>query len=116
MTIRPSQIVLVIGLLFFIFYLFKMRKLIFSRVIFLIGAIIGIALALFPQFSSIVANWLGIARGSDLVFYVFIIFSLFYFVSVNSEIRQVRNQITELTRAQALSNPLQGKPSKGNCK
>jgi len=110
MTIHPSQIVLIIGLLFFIFYIFKIRKLIFDRLIFLIGAVLGLVLALFPQLSSIVANWLGIVRGSDLVFYVFIIFSLFYFVSVNSEIRDLRKQITNLTRKQALATPTWGKP------
>ena len=112
MSIHPSQIVLIIGLLFFIFYIFFMRKLIFDRVIFLIGAAVGLVLALFPQLSSIVAKWLGIVRGSDLVFYIFIVFSLFYFVSVNTEIRNLRKQITDLTRVQALANPLRGKPVK----
>jgi hypothetical protein len=116
MTIHPSQIVLIIGLLFFIFYIFKMRKLIFDRIIFIIGAIIGIVLALFPGLSSIVANWLGIVRGSDLVFYAFILFSLFYFVSLNNEIRNLKKQITDLTRSQALANPVQGRYSKGKSK
>jgi hypothetical protein len=109
MTIHPSQIVLIIVLLFFIFYVFKLRKLIIDRIIFLVGGLIGIVLALFPQLSSIVANWLGIVRGSDLVIYSFIVFSLFYFVSVNAEIRDLRRQITDLTRKQALANPIIGK-------
>jgi hypothetical protein len=114
MTIHPSQIILIIGLLFFIFYLFKLRKLIFDRIFFLIVAIVGLILVLFPQLSAIVANWLGIVRGSDLVFYTFIIFSLFYFVSLNAEIRMLRKQITELARSQALANPVKGKKPKKN--
>jgi hypothetical protein len=104
-----GQILLLIGLLFFIFYVIEIRKLVFDRIIFIIGAVVGIFLVFFPEVSTVVANWMGIGRGADLVFYLFIIVSLFYFVSVNAEIRHLQKQITELTRTQALANPTLGK-------
>ena len=104
-----GQILLLIGLIFFIFYVIKIRKLVFDRMIFIIGAVVGIFLVFFPGISTVLANWMGIGRGADLVFYLFIIVSLFYFVSVNAEIRHLQKQITELTRTQALANPTLGK-------
>lgn len=104
-----GQILLLIGLALFIFYVIKIRKLVFDRIIFIIGAVIGIFLVFFPNVSTVIANWVGIGRGADLVFYLFIIVSLFYFVSVNAEVRNLQKQITELTRTQALANPELGK-------
>jgi hypothetical protein len=109
MSNHLGQILLLIGLLFFIFYVIKIRKLVFDRIIFIIGAVVGIFLVFFPGVSTVIANWMGIGRGADLVFYLFIIVSLFYFVSVNVEIRNLQKQITELTRTQALANPMLGK-------
>jgi hypothetical protein len=109
MSNHLGQILLLIGLLFFIFYVIKIRKLVFDRIIFIIGAVVGIFLVFFPGVSTVIANWMGIGRGADLVFYLFIIVSLFYFVSVNAEIRNLQKQITELTRTQALANPMLGK-------
>jgi hypothetical protein len=109
MSNHLGQILLLIGLLFFIFYVIKIRKLVFDRIIFIIGAVVGIFLVFFPGVSTVIANWMGIGRGADLVFYLFIIVSLFYFVSVNVEIRNLQKQITELTRTQALTNPMLGK-------
>jgi hypothetical protein len=109
MSNHLGQILLLIGLLFFIFYVIKIRKSVFDRIIFIIGAIVGIFLVFFPEVSTVIANWMGIGRGADLVFYLFIIVSLFYFVSVNAEIRNLQKQITELTRTQALANPMLGK-------
>ena len=109
MSNHLGQILLLIGLLFFIFYVIKIRKLVFDRIIFIIGAVVGIFLVFFPGVSTVIANWMGIGRGADLVFYLFIIVSLFFFVSVNAEIRHLQKQITELTRTQALANPILGK-------
>ncbi len=109
-----GQIVLLVGLALFILYVIKIRKLVFDRIIFIIGAVIGILLVFFPNVSTIIANWMGIGRGADLVFYLFIIVSLFYFVSVNAEVRNLQKQVTELTRTQALANPILGtQKSKG---
>jgi len=110
MTNHLGQILLLLGLLLFIYYVIKIRKLVFDRIIFIIGAVGGIFLVFFPQVSTTIANWMGIGRGTDLVFYLFIIVSLFYFVSVNAEIRNLRKQITELNRSQALAAPIRGKP------
>jgi hypothetical protein len=111
MSSHLGQILLIIGLVFFVFYVIKIRKLVFDRIIFIVGAIGGIILVFFPQLSTTIANWMGIGRGVDLVFYIFIIVSLFYFVSVNAEIRNLRKQITEIIRTQALANPIKGKSS-----
>lgn len=76
--------------------------------IFLIGAIFGIILVFFPNLSTRVANWLGIGRGVDLLFYLFIIFNLFFWVSAISKNRRTEKRITRIVRFIALTNPLRG--------
>ena len=105
MNIHLGQILLGIGLVFFIIYAFRIRKLVFDRIIFLFGAFAGLILVFFPELSTKIANWLGIGRGVDFIFYLFIIISLFYFVSVSAELRAMRKKVTELTRLYALQNP-----------
>lgn len=100
-----GQILLGIGLVLFIIYAFRIRKLVFDRIIFLFGAVAGLILVFLPELSTKIANWLGIGRGVDFIFYLFIIISLFYFVSVSAELRAMRKKVTELTRLYALQNP-----------
>jgi hypothetical protein len=53
----------------------------------------------------VVAHTVGIGRGADLVFYLFIIFSLFHFATSASRIRQLERQLTRLVQDKALAAP-----------
>jgi hypothetical protein len=105
MNIQLSQIFLVIALLVFGLYVFRVRTVFTDRIVLLILAIGGLVMVIHPNLSMWVANRIGIGRGTDLLLYVFILFSMFNFVGISSELKKIERQLTEVVRQQALQNP-----------
>jgi hypothetical protein len=104
MTIELSQIIIVLVMLGFAFYVFRGRTVLRDRIIYLVLLSTGVALAFYPDLSTRIANAVGIGRGTDLLLYVFILFSLFYYAGLASQFKKVEQQITALTRAIAILN------------
>ena len=102
-----SQWVLAIALVLVGLYLLKARKSASQQAIrrlFIIVAIAaGLIAVLFPNYTNVVASFLGIGRGADLLLYTFVVFTLFYVV------HQYRRQLwqekvtTDLARALTLA-------------
>lgn len=109
MTFHWSQVLLIGALALFIVYLFRARSVFFDRLIYLIGAIIGMVLVIDPNLATRIANLVGVGRGVDLLLYLFIVVSLFYTAAKNSEIKRLKRQLTSLAREQAIAHPIQGK-------
>lgn len=110
MTIHWSQILLIGALALFILYIFRVRSVFTDRLIYLAFAIVGIGLVIDPNFATRMANLLGVGRGADLLFYLFIIVSLFYSAAMTSEVNRLKRQVTSLVRELALEKPIEGKP------
>jgi hypothetical protein len=108
MTIQPSQILLTAALLLFILYIFRLRSEFIDRIVYIACTLAGIVFVIDPELSTRIANFLGIGRGADLIFYLFIIASLFYAVATRSRLRRMEIQLTELVRRDAISRPIQG--------
>lgn len=108
MTIQPSQILLTAALLLFIVYIFRLRSEFVDRIVYIACTLAGIVFVIDPELSTRIANFLGIGRGADLIFYLFIIASLFYAVATRSRLRRMEIQLTELVRRDAISRPIQG--------
>jgi hypothetical protein len=106
MTIHLSQVLLIAALGLFVIYFFRIRSQFFDRLIYLACALAGIVLVLFPNLSTVVANFLGIGRGADLLVYLFMIASLFYAAGMRSRVRRLEDQISILVRQHALDHPL----------
>jgi small membrane protein len=87
-----------------------MRSVLWDRIIYMGLIVGGITLAMYPDLSTVVANRLGITRGVDLMFYVFVLLGLFHFVSVSAELRRVERQLTAVVRHIAIENPVSGVP------
>lgn len=68
----------------------------------LLGLSTGVLAVIFPQITSTVATWLGIGRGTDLVFYMAIVFFLGYAVTTSAQTRRMDRTITLLARKIAL--------------
>lgn len=69
----------------------------------IVGALIVGALAvLFPSYTTVVASWLGIGRGADLLLYCFVIFALFYVVHQYRRQLWHEKTITDVARSLAL--------------
>ncbi len=107
MNIQVSQVVLIAALILFVVYIYRLRTVFLDRVIYLVCALVGIILVVDPPLTTQIANWLGIGRGADLLFYLFIIASLFYIVATRSRIRRLEQQITRLVQQNAIDHPIQ---------
>lgn len=62
----------------------------------------GIVLVWMPDDSTRVANLLGIGRGADLIYYIWIILSLAVFINVHLKLRQTLTLVTQLARHVAI--------------
>jgi hypothetical protein len=63
---------------------------------------IGIALTWMPSIANSIAHSMGVGRGSDLIFYMWILVSLFALITLHFSISRQNKQITELARALAI--------------
>ena len=70
----------------------------------LIGCILaaGIFLVVFPDLTNRLAVTLGVGRGADLVFYLFIVAFCYLILLVYAKIKKLEQQLAELARRQAL--------------
>jgi len=102
-----SQWVLAIALVLVGLYLLKARKSAsqqaIRRLFIIVALVAGLVAVLFPNYTNVVASFLGIGRGADLLLYTFVVFTLFYVV------HQYRRQLwqekvtTDLARALTLA-------------
>jgi small membrane protein len=111
MTIQINQVLLLAAILVFIHYVFRIRTIITDRLIFLIFTACGIMLVLRPDLATRIANLIHIGRGADLLLYVFVLFSIFNYVGITSELRAAERRMTEIVREIAISGALEGQPT-----
>ncbi len=98
-----SQIILITLVLVFALYVFRFRTVLRDRIIYLSLIAAGMTFIIAPELSTQVANMVGIGRGTDLVLYAFIMFTLFNNVSLTSQLKKTDQQITALVRHTAIA-------------
>ena len=108
MTVLPSQIILAAAIVAFFVYAFRLRTILFDRVIYLLLALGGLALVIRPALATDLAHVLGIGRGTDLLLYALVMLSLFRDVGTASELRQIERRLTLIVRRLALNTPRAG--------
>src|SRR4051812_20322095 len=89
-------------------YVVRMRTVLSDRLIYIVLAVAGMGLIVDPDFSTRIANLIGIGRGTDLILYTFIVFSLFHFAMQASYQKKVERQITVLARLLAIQGAQAG--------
>jgi small membrane protein len=94
------------------FIVTRSKILILERVITIIIILVGIVFLIYPNLTTRIANLVGIGRGSDLIFYLFIIYGIFWFNILSTRNRQIDRKLTKIVRAIALANPYFGNPEK----
>ena len=67
------------------------------------AALVGIVLVMFPDASTMIARMVGIGRGADLVFYVFMVTMFAAVVNIHLRLRAHDEHVTRLARELALS-------------
>jgi hypothetical protein len=102
-----SQWILALALVLVGLYLLKAQRSAsqqaIRRLFIIVALAAGFFAVLFPNYTTVVASYLGIGRGADLLLYAFVVFALFYVV------HQYRRQLwqqkvtTDLARALTLA-------------
>ena len=80
----------------------------YERILTVFVVLVGIVFVIFPNLPTYIANLFGIGRGADFIFYLFIIFSIFWFTSISARVRNTDKKLTEIVRTIALSSPQLG--------
>lgn len=97
------QLLLIGGFIMIAFiYLFMLRFHIIDKLVVVIIFFTGIVFILFPDFSTRIANLIGVGRGADLILYLFVIGFLFVFLIFYSKIKSLEKKITKLVRKHAI--------------
>lgn len=102
MSFSLAQIVLIALIVAIVVYVFTVRSVSRDRTAMLVLAAAGCVLVIWPGLSTDVAQAVGIGRGTDLLFYLFVVFCLFRFVSTAAEMRRVNERVTRVVRDSAL--------------
>jgi hypothetical protein len=108
---KIAQIALLISLFFVGRFLISKDNKLVSRILILLILLLGIISILQPDLTSSVAQKIGIGRGADLIFYLYILGSLLIFAYLRNTINALQRNLTSLTREIALfSATKQGLP------
>jgi small membrane protein len=100
------QILITISVFLVLALISRSRDLIAQRFFTIVITLAGIYFVVFPNDASKIAHLVGIGRGADLIFYLFIIFSWFWFASTSAKMRKMEKRLTEIVRAMAIANPI----------
>ena len=107
--------ILILGLLLSLAYAFLQRKK--SRLVasgIAATSVAGMFFVVYPQYTSGLADLMGVGRGADLVFYCWIVISLFVSMNLQFKILNLQGAVTELTRELALRAPLMPEVTDGS--
>lgn len=103
----PIQPLLVIFIIFsLLVYLLHFRSLILDRMIALCLTALAVISVLFPEKTTVLANIVGVGRGADLIFYVFILLGIFSFILLSSKVAKLMENQTALVRILALKSAI----------
>ena len=113
-----SQWVLMAALVLVGVYLLKAKRSAsqqaIRRLVILAALFMGALAVLFPNYPSVVAGYLGIGRGTDLLLYAFVVFALFYVVHQYRRQLWQEKTITDLARALTLVRAAQEDQARRN--
>ncbi len=73
-------------------------RLILTKIIFLSISCFICFLIIFPNYTTLVANKLGVTRGVDIIFYFFILFSVIILMKLYWKIKKLQHDFTKLVR------------------
>ncbi len=102
------QVLLIAAVLTLLFYLLRSRTSAKSRAWVKVGYLLFVIAAIYailrPDDTTVIANWLGVDRGADLIGYVLIIVFIFTTMSTYMRFRDLELKYARLARAVALQN------------
>ena len=99
----PIQIVLISAVVFIAFYMYlRLRSNLLDAVLIFLFCGAAVFFILFPDSTTQIAQWLGVKRGINLVFYFITLFFFFLILKLYSRVRRLENKFTEMVRENSL--------------
>ncbi len=96
------QMILLVVFLSIFFYAFRFRSALVERLLLIVLALVGLVLTLAPDSATMVANFLGVGRGTDLILYIWILVFIIKALRDQAKFREYDRRITDLVRQIAL--------------
>ena len=100
------QVLLIASIVVLLVYLLRSRRSAQSRAWVKLGYVLFVVAAIYaivrPNDTTVVANWLGVARGTDLLEYALIVAFLFTTISAYMRFKDLELRYAQLARAVAL--------------
>jgi hypothetical protein len=100
MIIQPLITLVLLSILFFTLLQSRSHRIL--RTTMIVSVLLGIIFTWMPTLSNKIANYFGVGRGADLIFYIWILVSMLALVALYFSFNRQNKQITELTRSIAL--------------
>jgi hypothetical protein len=75
-----------------------------------LASIAGLVLIWKPELANVLARWVGIGRGADLILYCFVVLGMIVTLNVHLRVSSQLAMITELARSIALASPVNATP------
>lgn len=101
----PIQIILISAFLFTsLYYFVRLRNRIADVVLLFVLLLTSILVILFPEWVSLIAQRIGVGRGTDLVFYLLVVLFFFVTLKLYSRLRKLEQQITDIIRKQSIED------------
>lgn len=98
--IQPLISLMLLGILFFTLVQSHTGRVL--RITITLAVLLGIVLTWMPALSNSIANMIGVGRGADMIFYIWILVSMLALVALYFGFNRQNKQITKLARAMAL--------------
>jgi small membrane protein len=100
------QVLLIVAIVTLLVYLLRSRRNARSKAWVKVGYVVFVIAAVYaiirPNDTTVVANWLGVARGTDLLEYALIVAFLFTTISTYMRFKDLELRYAQLARAVAL--------------
>ncbi len=104
----PFQVFITILIIIFLLLSRRYVNILFERIFTILITIAAIFLVLSPESATAIAHLVGIGRGSDMIIYLFMIYSWFWFNTTANKMRASDRILTEMVRKIAIETPVFG--------
>ena len=100
---RPIQFILIpILVLVLLFFTPKLRRLALLQGLFVAGVLVLLLFVIMPDWSTVVANWVGIGRGVDLVIYLGLLMLGVLYLLLLLRVRKLEEKFSNFVRKEAI--------------
>jgi hypothetical protein len=99
------QAVLLTGVAFiFLYFIIRLKKRLLDIIILFLMIAGAVVFILWPDLTSVIAQKLGVGRGTDLILYLSILIFWFMILKLYTRIRKLEQMFTQIIRNDAIKN------------